>query len=88
MVNVFAMIEIVKRVHLHYMVLALNVMWDMLFLLIIHVDAKLIIVYYVMIIFVMFVKGDIFYLNLELHVNLVMIIKMENIATIFIAIYV
>ena len=82
MVNVYAMIEIVNHVYHHYMVHVLNVILDMLFQQIIHVDVKLSIVFYVMIIYAMIVKEDIFYLNLIPHVKLVMNIKMENIVLI------
>ena len=87
MENVSVMIEIAKHVHRHYMELALNVIKDMHFQQIILVDVKLIIAYYEMIIYAMYVKGDIFYRNLIPHVNLVMNIKMENIVMILIAIF-
>ena len=69
MVNVYAMIEIVKFVHHHYMVHVVNAMKDLPYQLIILVGVKSITVYYVMIIFVMYVKEDIFYQNFILLVN-------------------
>ena len=64
MENVFAMIEIVRNANHPCMEHAHNAIQVLLYPQIILVDVIFLIAYYAMIIFVMFVKKDIHYLNL------------------------